>query len=127
MLDGFTAELDARKASIESAKTDLETTYADTLGKDEKAVVENAELMGIIQKHMATIDAAFTSFNGTLKSIKTSIDTWLNLLTSKCFVWIHVTTGSYHHPPGTQDPPKAKAKAKAAPAAPAEPAAPNAS
>ena len=80
MLQGFAAELDARKKVIEEGKAALETVYADTLGKSEKDIVENTSLLEKIQKHMAGIDAAFTSFNGTLKSIKQAIDTQLNAL-----------------------------------------------
>ena len=78
MLHGFTAELDARKKVIEEGKAALETVYADTLGKAEKDIMENISLYEKIQKNMAGMDAAFTSFNGTLKSIKQSIDTQLN-------------------------------------------------
>jgi len=72
------AELDSRKTSIENTKSNLETIYAKTLGKPEKEIMDNQALLEDIQKNIAAVDASFTSFNGTVKSIKQSIDTQLN-------------------------------------------------
>lgn len=104
----------------------METVYADTLGKDEKDVVGNTNLYEKIQKHMAGIDAAFTSFNGTLKSIKQAIDPQLNVFSNlQVAACLKSNLGFPHQPPTAiaKEPPKgksAKAKAKSA-AAPAEP------
>jgi prefoldin subunit 5 len=72
------AELDARKTTLENAKSNLETIYAKTLGKSEKEIAENQALMEELQTNMAAVDASFTSFNGTVKSIKQAIDAQLN-------------------------------------------------
>lgn len=89
--DGFSSELDARKETLAKAKHELEKIYAEQLGDVEK----NPELKARMDAAIRGCDAALTSYNGTLKSIKLAIE-----------------------PPV----PKAKAKAKALPAAPAEPA-----
>ena len=56
-------------------KRQLETTYAKTLGKDEKKIQEDPALSKEISDHLGAAEAAFTSFTGTYKSIKPSIDT----------------------------------------------------
>ena len=87
MLDGFSAELEVCKSNITSAKALLETAYAKILGKVEKDVLENAELIQEINNGMAAADSAFTSFSGTYKSIKASIDSqliwYLKIVTAK--------------------------------------------
>ena len=77
MLDGFKSELAARKNAIANAKLALESTYAKTLGKTDKALQEDVDLLNEINGHIAQIEAAFNSFNGTIKSIKTAIDSSL--------------------------------------------------
>lgn len=74
MLDGFTKELEARKADVSKAKADLEAVYAQTLGKPDKDVIAQPELLQRINNFLAAVDAAFTSLNGTIKSVKTSVD-----------------------------------------------------
>ena len=80
MLDGFKCELGARKTAISNAKLALESTYAKTMGKNEKAIQEDGDLVNEINGHLAQIEAAFNSFNGTIKSIKTAIDSSLILI-----------------------------------------------
>ena len=75
LLDGFSTELDARKTAITNAKGELECIYAQTLGKPEKDVIGNKELYEKIVLQLANVDAAFTSLNGTLKSIKMAVVT----------------------------------------------------
>lgn len=75
MLDGFGNDLNARKTAITNAKGELECIYAQTLGKPDKDVIGNKELHNKITAQLANVDAAFTSLNGTLKSIKTAIVT----------------------------------------------------
>ena len=77
LLDGFKCELAARKNAIANAKLALESTYAKTLGKTEKTIQEDGDLIDEIHGHIAQIEAAFNSFNGTIKSIKTAIDSSL--------------------------------------------------
>lgn len=77
LLDGFKSELAARKAAISNAKLALESSYAKTLGKTEKVIQEDGDLVNEINGHLAQIEAAFNSFNGTIKSIKTAIDSSL--------------------------------------------------
>ncbi|CAL1141803.1 unnamed protein product [Cladocopium goreaui] len=95
LLAGFATELGARKDAITSAKTTLESSYAKTLGKTDAQIQEDKELLETITTSLANVEAAFTSFNGTIKSIKLAID-----------------------PPPKKEP-KAKAKAKADAAPPA--------
>lgn len=74
LLDGFQSELTSRKNAILEAKSSLETVYAQTLGKSEQDLLKNQTLTQEIAKHIASVDAAFTCFNGTIKSIKMAID-----------------------------------------------------
>lgn len=70
------AELDARKGTITTAKEQLETVYALCLGKEDKQIHEEKGLTERINSGLASLEAAFT--NGTLKSIKQSVDTRLH-------------------------------------------------
>ena len=80
MLDGFVAELESRKRTIEHAKTELESVYAKSLSKTDQEIGADKPLLESIQKNMAALDAAFTSLNGTLKSTKQAIDTQLEYI-----------------------------------------------
>ncbi|CAK9068949.1 unnamed protein product [Durusdinium trenchii] len=75
LLAGFKNELDISRKAISEVKRQLETTYAKTLGKDEKKIQEDPALSKEISDHLGAAEAAFTSFTGTYKSIKASIDT----------------------------------------------------
>ncbi|CAL1168542.1 unnamed protein product, partial [Cladocopium goreaui] len=89
LLTGFKTELDARKTAICAAKTSLESCYAQTLGKTDETIHADQKLLETINTNLANCESAFTSFNGTIKSIKLAID-----------------------PPAKKEPrPKAKAKA----------------
>ena len=74
MLDGFLGELGNRKTAINKVKQDLEEMYGQTLG-DDKEILKRTELVERINKTLLNADAAFTSLNGTIKSIKTAIET----------------------------------------------------
>ena len=87
LLDGFKNELAARKNAITTAKLALESTYAKTLGKTEKAIQEDGDLVNEINGQIAQIEAAFNSFNGTIKSIKTAIDSSL-IMWGNCFSFL---------------------------------------
>lgn len=43
-------------------------------GKPDKDVIAQPELLQRINNFLAAVDAAFTSLNGTIKSVKTSVD-----------------------------------------------------
>ena len=73
MLSGFKAELGARKDAIAVAKTALEGSYAKTLGKTDKEIQDDQDLFETLTKNLAGVEAAFTSLNGTIKSIKLAI------------------------------------------------------
>ena len=83
MLNGFKSELTARKEAMDTAKTQLEGVYAKTLGKTEKEIQETTELHTEITRALAKMEAAFNSFNGTIKSIKLAID-------SRFFMWYYL-------------------------------------
>lgn len=72
-------ELMARKDAITSAKTSLETVYANTLGKTEVEINADQQLVKEINMAIAATESAFNSFNGTTKSIKMSIESGLHL------------------------------------------------
>ena len=71
------AELAARKAEIESCKLSLEALYMDP--KSDEDIQNNAEeqskYMGVLTK----ADSHFTSWAGTLKSVKLAVETSLSL------------------------------------------------
>ena len=74
LLAGFQSELTARKDAITAAKADCEASYAATLSKSDADIQKNPTLMSTITTNLAKMDSAFTSFNGTIKSIKLAID-----------------------------------------------------
>lgn len=80
LLNGFKSELTARKEAISNAKTSLETSYAKTLGKTEQQIQEDQGFVNEITNNIAAIESAFNSFNGTIKTIKMSIESGLIFL-----------------------------------------------
>lgn len=72
MRNGFKGELEARSKSLGDAKMKLEELYATCL--DEDAVKKNPELQGKIDAAVRACDAAVTSYAGTLRSVKTSME-----------------------------------------------------
>ena len=69
--EGFTKELDARKATIDAAKAELETLYAQRLDD----LTGNPQLGNKVDASLRACDAALTSYGGTMKSIKLAIET----------------------------------------------------
>ena len=82
LLDGFMAELQNHKGSISDAKRSLEVVYAKTLGKSDAAIREDPTLLAEVSSGNAAMDSCFTSFTGTCRSIKMSIDAQLIFLIS---------------------------------------------
>lgn len=74
MLSGFKSELSARREAITAAKAALEGSYAKTLGKSDKQIQDDQLLYDTLTHNLANVEAAFTSFNGTIKSIKLAIE-----------------------------------------------------
>jgi hypothetical protein len=52
----------------------LEGVYAQILGKSDPEIQADSKLAELIQSNLANVESAFTSFNGTIKSIKLAID-----------------------------------------------------
>ena len=75
LIDGFMGELQNRKTSLKDVKNNLESLYGQTLG-DEQALLKNTELIEKINKALLAADASFTNMNGTIKSIKTAVESW---------------------------------------------------
>ena len=73
MRTGFNSELAARRNAIMTSKQELESLYGQTMGSDE-AVRKKTELVQNINKALLSADAASTSLNGTIKSIKTAVE-----------------------------------------------------
>ena len=73
MRNGFNGELTARRTALTSSKQELESIYGETMGSDE-VVRSKKELVEKISKALLVADAAFTSLNGTIKSIKIAVD-----------------------------------------------------
>ena len=72
MRNGFKGELDSRSKSLGDAKMKLEALYATCL--DENAVKNNPDLQGKIDVAVRACDAAVTSYAGTLRSVKTAME-----------------------------------------------------
>lgn len=70
----FEAELLARKDEVSAGKTKLEVAYSKTLGKTVEGVSQDVALMEEISQALGMASAAFTSMNGTVKSIKAAIE-----------------------------------------------------
>lgn len=92
MLAGFKSELGARKDAINKAKVALEGCYAQTLGKSDEVIQADKDLLQTITSQLVNVETAFTSFNGTIKSIKMAIDTWL-----KMFFFFNPAAKPLHH------------------------------
>ena len=77
LLTGFQGELNNCKTAIHDAKRQLEVVYSKILGKEDKDIKPNVDLVSEIDSCLGKADSAFTSFAGTYKSIKASIDSQL--------------------------------------------------
>lgn len=77
LLNGFSGELDICRKNISEVKRVLEVVYSKTLGKAEKDIEADVTLKTEISDSLGKADAAFTSFTGTYKSIKASLDSQL--------------------------------------------------
>ena len=89
MRNGFNGELTARRTALATSKQELESIYGETMGSDE-VVRSNKDLVEKISKALLVADAAFTSLNGTIKSIKIAVDschTKSNMQNSMCFIF----------------------------------------
>lgn len=76
-MQGFERELEERLTSITTAKTELERLYAKRV---DDAAVESPEQSAFKEQCLASIRAAesvFTSYAGSVRSIKGVIDTYL--------------------------------------------------
>ena len=72
MRNGFKGELTARSNSLGDAKMKLEELYSTCL--DENAVKNNPELQVTIDAAVRSCVAAITSYAGTLRSVKTAME-----------------------------------------------------
>ena len=90
MKAGYIAELTARKVEIENVKLTLETLYMDPITDDqiEKSVEDQSKFAEVLTK----ADTLFTSWGGTLKSVKMAVETRLKLINTN---WCEVAK---HHP-----------------------------
>ena len=137
LLDGFLGELGNRKSNINSVKQELEAVYGQTLG-DDKEILKRTDLVERINKSLLNAEAAFTSLTGTIRSIKTAIETWtfqlhpstyltvndamlfprIHMLISVLLLVLSLPSRTAKDPPAAKS--KAKAKAKTAPTPPAD-------
>lgn len=137
MLDGFLGELGNRKSNINSVKQELEAVYGQTLG-DDKEILKRTDLVERINKSLLNAEAAFTSLTGTIRSIKTAIETGtfqlhpstyltvndamlfprIHMLISVLLLVLSLPSRTAKDPPAAKS--KAKAKAKTAPTPPAD-------
>lgn len=69
--DGFRKELDARRDNLASVRGEFESLYAQRLDD----VKDRPDLVAKVETVLRSCEAALTSYNGTLKSIKLAIDT----------------------------------------------------
>ena len=72
MRAGFKGELDARSKSFNDAKGTLEQLYASCLSED--SIKKDPSLQGRIDGAIRACDAAVTAFSGTIRSIKTAME-----------------------------------------------------
>ena len=82
LLKGFSSELATCKQNIVSAKQATEAVYAKVLPLKEPDIQKNTELMGEVSASIASLDSAFTSLTGTIKSIKSSVESQLILFST---------------------------------------------
>ena len=69
------AELSARRTSLTTSKTDLETLYSQTMG-DDTELKKKVDLVERINKAVLAWDASSTSLSGTIRSIKLAVESW---------------------------------------------------
>ena len=72
--NSFTRELEARKTNLSDSKAALEALYAQKL--DDTAT--RPDLVEQVNTALRTCEAAMTSYNGTVRSIKLAVESWLN-------------------------------------------------
>ena len=73
MKDGFKNELVARKETIDKVKAEMETLYASRL--DDENLKLKPDLKTQVDAALRNVEAAVTSYNGTLRSIKLATET----------------------------------------------------
>ena len=83
MKSGLKAEPDARKEQISAAQKDLETFF----GKKLDTVDKDLALKEQVDSCLRMLEAAFTSLNGTLKSVKAAIEPYLKSMCIFLHVW----------------------------------------
>ena len=71
MKTGFTQELTARNSALAAAKSELESLYGENL----EDLKDRPEISARVEAALRACEAAVTSYTGTLRSIKLSIET----------------------------------------------------
>lgn len=70
--ESFKSELKARSDAFGAAKATMETIYSKCLS--EEAIKGDPKLQGEIDSGVRACDAALTSYNGTMRSIKMAVE-----------------------------------------------------
>ena len=106
--EGFMAELSARRTSLTTSKTDLETLYSQTMG-DDTELKKKVDLVERINKAVLACDASSTSLSGTIRSIKLAVESWDQLHFFEEFgrMWINIQHIFYFSKPPGSGPSKA--------------------
>ena len=81
LLDGFKKELGQRSDSLNTSRTELETLFAKRVDDAAVDLPENADWKSKVLVALRTCESAFTSYTGSVRSIKAVVDT----CTDSCF------------------------------------------
>lgn len=75
LLKGFKTELEGRMKSIEDARTKLETLFAKRIDDEKIDLPEHAGFKSECMQAIRTCESAFTSYSGSVRSIKAIVET----------------------------------------------------
>ena len=78
MIKGFQDELDTRMADIKNVRLELERIFALRIADTAIDEVENAKTKEECLKAIRSCETAFTSYNGSVRSIKSVMETLIN-------------------------------------------------
>lgn len=81
LINGFRKELEGRSEALKNARLELEGLYAQRVEDSKIDLPDNHRFKEDCMKALRSCDSAFTSYGGTLRSIKGVLETFQKSIT----------------------------------------------